>query len=103
MDFYILPNGKGIFFDREIEESGGSFIRFEASDLRKTGTGVHAKVVLKLDDRLLTHNTFNIERDDERVRLTNSAYKILSGNQMLANLFTQGMLKHDMDLFCLHG
>ena len=103
MDFYILPNGKGIFFDREIEESGGSFIRFEASDLRKTGTGVHAKVVLKLDDRLLTHNTFNIERDDERVRLTNSAYKILSGNQMLANLFTQGMLKHDMDLFCLHA
>ena len=103
MDFYILPNGKGIFFDREIEESGGSIIRFEASDLRKTGTGVHAKVVLKLDDRLLTHNTFNIERDDERVRLTNSAYKILSGNQMLANLFTQGMLKHDMDLFCLHA
>ena len=103
MDFYILPNGKGIFFDREIEESGGSFIRFEASDLRKTGTGVHAKVVLKLDDRLLTHNTFNIERDDERGRLTNSAYKILSGNQMLANLFTQGMLKHDMDLFCLHA
>jgi len=102
MDFTRLSNGKGIAFERIIEESG-SKIRIEASDLRKTATGVHAKIVLSLDGRLMTHNTFNIERDDERVRLTNSAYKILSGSPVIANLITQGMLKHDLDLFCLHA
>ncbi len=51
---------------------------FRASNIRKERTGVHARVEMSFNGLTLAWTNGNIERDEDRVRLCNSAYSKLS-------------------------
>jgi hypothetical protein len=79
----------------------GNVLRFAARNVRRERTGTHAMVAISLNWVQLGYSDFNVDRDEDRVRLANSAYKHLDGDshtldraEMPANIF-----KHALDLF----
>lgn len=76
----------------------GSSIFYHADDVRKERSGVHAKVTITLDRTLLAYTTFNIERDEDRVRLANSAWGALG--PIDAEAWPKVKMKHALDLLC---
>ena len=81
----------------------GNVLRYVAEDIRREKTGVHAHVSITINHLLLASDNFNVERDPERVRLANSAYKHLDTDaysldraEMPANT-----AKHALDVFCI--
>ncbi len=81
----------------------GNTLRFAARDVRKERTGVHANLAIYLNWVSLAWSNFNIERDEERVRLANSAYKHLDpkANALDLQEFPAQPFKHALDLFCI--
>lgn len=77
--------------------AGGHTLAFLAQSVRQERTGVHARVTLECDGAVLAWSNFNVERDEDRVRLANSAFKHLNG---LSSAYPQTHLKHDLDQFC---
>lgn len=71
---------------------------YHAEDVRKERTGVHGKVIVTLDKVLLAWTSFNVERDEDRTRLANSAYKALG--PIAQESWSQYEMKHGLDLFC---
>jgi hypothetical protein len=80
----------------------GNTLRFAARDMRREKTGVHANVAISVNWVTLSWSNFNIERDEDRVRLANSAYKHLDGSSNALDIaeFPQNAMKHALDLFC---
>jgi hypothetical protein len=78
--------------------STGAAIFYHAEDVRKERTGVHAKVIITFDKVLLAWTSFNVERDEDRTRLANSAYKALG--DIVREVWSQYEMKHALDLFC---
>lgn len=76
----------------------GSEIVYMADDVRKERTGIHAKVIIQLDDVMLAWTSFNVERDEDRTRLSNSAHKALG--EIERECWSQYEMKHGLDLFC---
>jgi hypothetical protein len=72
-------------------------VRFRADDIRKERTGIHAKILLGVNHLLMAYDNFNLERDGERTRLANSAYK--SYPEAACQLYSLKQLKHDLDIF----
>lgn len=70
---------------------------FRAENIRQERTGTHARVSIGCDGATLAWSNFNVERDEDRVRLSNSAYKHLNG---LAASYPDRLLKADLDSFC---
>lgn len=70
---------------------------FRAEAIRQERTGVHARLSISLNDIVLAWTTLNIEKDEDRVRLTNSTYGLLNS---LAASYPKPYLKKDLDLFC---
>ena len=97
LDDLIYSNGK---IDAKTDLPGGSFIRFRAENVSKQRTGLHAKIMLGMNQTLLAYSYFNLERDEERVRLANSAHRALGDS--LGQLVTKEQLKHDLDIFTTH-
>lgn len=85
------------------ELSSGNVLRFMAQDIRKAATGVHAKVCVVMNSVTLAWTSFNVERDEDRVRLANSAYSHLDGEGHALDRveFPKNLMKHSLDLFCL--
>lgn len=81
----------------------GNVIRFAAKEIRRERTGVHAQVAISMNWVTLAWSNFNVERDEDRVRLANSAFKHLddSSHEIDRTEFPQNHLKHALDLFCL--
>lgn len=79
-------------------EAAGHTVGFVAQNVRQERTGVHARISLECDGTVIAWSNFNVERDEDRVRLSNSAFKHLNG---LAAAYPQTHLKHDLDSFCL--
>lgn len=79
-----------------------SSLTYTAQKVRKERTGIHASLDIALRGSATTHvlawSVLNVERDDERVRLANSAH--LSLGEPLQQLFPKNYLKHDLDQFC---
>lgn len=75
-------------------------VRFIAEDVRKERTGVHAKVTIGFERTLLAFDNFNVERQEDRTRLSNSAHKGLGESVQLECHPT--VLRHELDMFC-HG
>lgn len=73
-------------------------VRISAENVRRERTGIHAKVMVSVDTTKLAFDTFNIERNEERVRLANSAHKYLKS--VIADRLPANELKHQLDLFC---
>ena len=68
---YQVGDADEIFHEYMIE---GVPVRIEARDTRQERTGVHARVTITEGGNLLAWTAFNVERDEDRVRLANSAY-----------------------------
>tara|TARA_R110002020_G_scaffold449253_2_gene662308 strand:+ start:3512 stop:4747 length:1236 start_codon:yes stop_codon:yes gene_type:complete len=99
MEYLFLPANRGIegMFTMET----GTTLKIRAEDIRKQPTGVHAKVTFAYEDRILAYSTFNIDRDEDRLRLSNSAFNMLP--PPIRELSDKGVLKHNFDLFCKEG
>lgn len=78
--------------------STGNEIRIEASDVRKERGAVHARLCVYINDTILAWTNKNVEHDEDRVRLANSAHKHLM--KVDADLWPSGHMKHALDLFC---
>lgn len=73
----------------------GRRLDFEARNPRQTETGLHARVEIGLDGTFLGYSVCNIERDEERTRLANSAAKKLGDLKQYG-----GYIKARLDTFC---
>lgn len=73
-------------------------LEFRVGNVRLERTGVHGKVSVLANNAVLAWSNFNIERDEDRVRLCNSVYKHLD---RLKNVYPPTYLKADLDNFCL--
>ena len=74
-------------------------IGLSARDVRREKTGIHARLDIAVNGVTLAYSTFNIERDEDRVRITNSAHKQYRANGLAAD-YPSEFLKKDVDLFC---
>lgn len=50
-------------------------VRYSARNIRREATGIHARISIAVNHVTLAWSNFNIERDEDRVRMANSAYK----------------------------
>lgn len=85
-----------VFKDYPIDT--GRSIKFIADNVRRERTGTHATVTIGIDTTLLAWTNFNVERDEERTRLANSAHKELG--QLDAEAYRVSDMKHHLALFC---
>lgn len=87
-------DGEALVHDRPV---GGGTFRLRAEAIHQERTGVHARIAILYEGVALSWSTFNIERDEDRVRLANSAHKHLNGQ---AKDYPAAYLKQDLDDFC---
>jgi hypothetical protein len=83
--------------DGVVTVPGGYTIRFRAQHIDQTRTGLHAKLFLGVNQTLAAYSYFNVERDEERGRLANSAHRKYP--EALQALYPKEQLKHDLDIF----
>jgi len=83
-------------FNRELPT--GDVVKMVASNIRQERTGLHSKVTILLNNRMVVFSTFNTDKDEERTRLSNAAFKYLS--PVLQEAYPLPQLKHDLDKFC---
>ena len=80
---------------------GYDSVIFSAHNIRKTDTGVHARLAVGLNDETLAFTVCNIERNEERTRLSNSAHKFLGMSEEDANsIISKGELLFKLNSFC---
>jgi len=84
-----------------VQEVSGHLIKFEADDVRDERTGPHAHAHIHLDKVRLAHSVINLWRDEDRVRLVNSAYSHLTKNLVLEASYSKSQMKVDLDSFLL--
>lgn len=73
-------------------------VTFRAEDIHRERTGIHAKLSISIGvEVILAWSTLNIEKDDERTRLANSANRRLNPDDAI---YTKEHLKLDLDEFC---
>ncbi len=82
--------------------ASSNVLRYGAQDVRREKTGIHAKVCISINWVTLAYTNFNIERDEDRVRLSNSGYAHLDGREHALDReeFPKNLFKHGLDLFC---
>ncbi len=80
----------------------GNVLRYAAKDVRRERTGIHGYIRISLNWVSLASSNFNVEKDEDRVRLANSGYAHLdSEDHMLDRVeFPKNAFKHGLDLFC---
>jgi hypothetical protein len=74
-------------------------LTFRAEAIRQERTGVHARVSVAMNGVTLAYDLMNVEKDEDRVHLSNAYYKHLNG---LSGTYPKDFAKKDLDLFC-HG
>jgi hypothetical protein len=74
------------------------FLVFQAEKVSSEKTGTHAKITVKYDYISLGWSYFNIERSEDRTRLSNSAYSQLKGD--ITKTYSKEDLRRDFDSFC---
>lgn len=77
---------------------GANSREFVAQEIRKERTGVHARISILMDDRLLEFDTFNVGRRADRNSLANAAYKAM--DERFHPAYTDAEMRHDLALFC---
>lgn len=60
---------------RVLAEGRCEGVVFSAKNIRRSNTGVHALIGIGYQGYVLTHHVFNVERQDERTKMVNAAYK----------------------------
>ena len=79
----------------------GNVMRYSARDVRKESSGTHARLAIAFNHVTLAWSVFNVERDEDRVRLANSAYRAWGKDYHLdQEEMSNERLKKGLDLFC---
>jgi hypothetical protein len=91
-----LRDGETIFQEQVL--GSGDRLCLSAENVRRERTGVHATISIAINDAVLAWSFINVERDDARVRLANSAHRLFSRPDK--ECWPNGHLKHGLDLFC---
>src|SRR3990167_605595 len=89
------------WFLQRYELATGNTFTIAAQNVRREPTGIHGKLAIRMNNVTLAWSTFNLERDEDRVRLVNSAYGHLdpTANGLDIKEFPKNVLKHATDLF----
>lgn len=87
------------------QQVGAHAVAFTAEDIRRERTGIHARLRIMLDMTTLSWSTLNVERDEDRVRLVNAAWKHIAKAEAVRmspfpDDYDQGVFKYDFDQFC---
>lgn len=80
-------------------QTTGDVLRFQARDIRKDRTGIHARVVVSYNQVSMGQDVFNVERARDRTHLVNVARKALSLREYATD-FPEVDFSHAFDLFC---
>ncbi len=91
-------NGKTVFHDLKL--TAGLVVGLRAEHIRRQATGLHARISVSLDGRSMTYDTFNIEREKDRIHLVGSAWKRLAPIGGIKDELTRETLQGYMDEFC---
>ncbi len=75
-------------------------LRIYASDIRKQPSGIHAIISVELKRQKLAWGVINVERDEDRVRLGNSAFGKVDRYIKDAKILSAAEIKHLLDNFC---
>lgn len=89
-------NGHHIDWLKQLATGDNLIIR--ASEIRRERTGIHAKISIYLNETLEAWSNFNVERDEERVRLSNKAHKLFG--EVVGTIFPKEYMTHELDIFC---
>lgn len=83
----------------EYKRSAGTSgeIIFRAENVRSEKTGVHARLLIYYNTTMLCGSVFNIERDEDRNRIVNTAHRMLGQDRDA--IIDKADLKHELDLF----
>jgi hypothetical protein len=73
-------------------------LTLRAGDIHRERTGVHARLEIACNNVVLAWGIINTDRDEDRVRLTNSAGRLLNNGH--GEVYTKEYLKKDVDDFC---
>lgn len=92
-------DANGVLYDRLVDDH---VITLQAQDVKSERTGTHATVTIRLDGTILHWGYFNIDRDEDRVRAANAAYKLLvkQCTNGLVDVYPQDVFKHELDIYC---
>ena len=91
-------NGKTVYHDMPLDT--GLVVGLRAENIRQQSTGLHARISVSLDGQSVTYDTFNIEREKDRIHLVGSAWKRLEPIKGIKDKFTKARLQNIMDEFC---
>jgi|TARA_R100001086_G_scaffold175079_1_gene96332 hypothetical protein len=88
--------------------AGDASVRFEVTKLREEHTGVHGLLRIIHNTTVLAQTILNIEKDDQRAKLVNSAWEFQFGSWRTTGTWTHPDgslygrldLKHQLDQFC---
>lgn len=73
----------------------GQYLTFQAESMRQERTGIHARISIEFDYQPLAWSLFNVERSEDRTRLSNLAFTNLTIED-----YTKEALRRDLDTFC---
>lgn len=80
---------------------GTHTLSMRADEVRKERTGVHALVDISLGTTTLAWGVCNVDKDEDRVRLANSAFARINGqSDTLPDTFDKSEMKRCFDGFC---
>lgn len=90
---------------RRIALEPGVMLRLVAAELRNDGKGVHGRLSILVNDVEMGYSSLNLDRDEDRNRLANSAFKefarYLARNQNGADThYTDADCRKDVRQFC---
>ena len=72
-------------------------LSMSAGEVRKERTGVHARIEISMNGHSLAWGVVNVDKDEDRVRMSNSAWGQVNGQ---AALFDKPEMKRCFDAFC---
>lgn len=85
---------------KQLAEDGTTFF-MTASNLQRERTGVHARVGLGLNSVEFKWSWMNVERDEDRIRLVNAAFKLMLADRAdIATVYPAKFMAMDFDRFC---
>jgi hypothetical protein len=101
MDLTRLPDNRGVCFTRPFPDLK-DVIRYEAVQIRREKTGIHATASIALNQMTLGWSQFNIERDGDRGHLVNGAFRVLESAEKpnVVAVYPREYMKHEFDEFC---
>jgi len=92
-------SGYGAEYSELIDAKNEIQVKF--AELRRERTGLHGRVSIFLNYHILAYDTFNLGKREDRLRLTNEAYKtLLERNSELNVIYPVETMRHMVNILC---